>query len=131
MTEIDKETNELAYKTLGCAYKVHTELGPGLLENAYELCLCYELDKEGIPYERQKELPVIYHGQTINCGYRIDILVGNSIVVELKAVDILMPVHTAQLMTYLKLSNNRLGYLINFNCSSLKSGIKRIVHQIK
>lgn len=128
MVEIDKETNDLAYKILGCAYKVHSELGPGLLESAYEHCLCYELGKEDIRFERQKELPVIYYDQKIDCGYKIDILVENRIVLELKAIDEFTSVHKAQLMTYMKLSNTHLGYLINFNCSSLRSGIKRFVY---
>lgn len=127
MIEIDNETNDLAYRILGIAYKVHSELGPGLLENAYEACMCYELEKEGIVFERQKELPVIYYGQKIDCGYRIDILVENKIILELKTVDDLLPVHRAQLITYLKLSKIHLGYLINFNCSSLKNGIKRYI----
>lgn len=128
MIEIDQYTNNLAFKVLGCAYKVHAELGAGLLENAYEACLCYELTKEGIFYEKQKQLPVIYDGNIIDCGYRIDILVEKKIVLELKSVDDLLPVHRAQLITYLKLSNLHLGYLINFNCSSLKNGIKRFVY---
>ena len=127
MVHIDKETNELAYQIIGCAYKVHRELGPGLLESAYEACLCYELNKLNIPYERQKELSLIYDHTKIDCGYRIDILAGKKIIIELKTVEQLLPIHTAQVMTYLKLSGIHLGLLINFFSTNLQHGIKRIV----
>ena len=127
MVNIDKETNDLAYKIIGCAYKVHRELGAGLLESAYETCLCYELTKEKISYEKQKELPIIYMEQKLDAGYRIDILVENSIVLELKSVDQLLPIHSAQIMTYLKLSKKHLGLLINFNSTNLQNGIRRHV----
>ena len=127
MVFIDKETNDLSYKIIGCAYNVHKELGPGLLESAYETCLCYELSKIGINYEKQKGLPIIYKDVTLDCGYRIDILVENKIVIELKTVEKLLPIHTAQIMTYLKLSNKHLGLLFNFYNANLQNGIKRYV----
>ena len=119
------ELNELTYKIIGCAYDVHKALGPGLLESTYEKCLCYELEKLGIKYEKQKELPINYKGITIDNGYRIDILVEDKIVIELKSVEILQPIHSAQLMTYLKLSQKQLGLLINFNVTNLQNGIRR------
>ena len=127
MVYIDKETNDLAYKIIGCAYKVHRELGPGLLESAYEACLCYELNKMNIAYERQKELPLIYDNAKIDCGYRIDILVERKIIIELKTVEQLLPIHTAQVMTYLRLSSTHLGLLINFFNTNLQHGIKRLI----
>ena len=127
MVYIDKETNELAYKVIGCAYKVHRSLGPGLLESVYEACLCYELDKENLKYEKQKELPVIYDEKKIDCGYRLDILVESKVIIELKSVEKLLPIHTAQVMTYLRLSKVHLGLLINFKEINLQSGIRRYV----
>ncbi|MDL2213184.1 GxxExxY protein [Bacteroides sp. OttesenSCG-928-E20] len=127
MVHIDKETNELAYKVIGCAYKVHRSLGPGLLESAYEACLCYELDKENIKYEKQKELPVIYDEKKIDCGYRLDVLIESKIIIELKSTEKLLPIHTAQVMTYLRLSKVHLGLLINFNEINLQNGIRRYV----
>lgn len=119
------ELNELTYKIIGCAYDVHKALGPGLLESTYEKCLCFELEKLGIKYEKQKELPINYKGMTIDNGYRIDIMVEDKIVIELKSVEILQPIHSAQLMTYLKLSQKKLGLLINFNVTNLQNGIRR------
>ena len=119
------DVNELSYKIIGCAYDVHKILGPGLLESTYEKCLCFELDKLDIKYERQKELPINYKGMTLENGYRIDILVEDKIVIELKSVDILKPIHSAQLLTYLKLSKKPLGLLINFNVTNLQNGIRR------
>ena len=119
------ELNELTYKIIGCAYDVHKALGPGLLESTYEKCLCFELEKLGIKHEKQKELPINYKGITIDNGYRIDILVEDKIVIELKSVEILQPIHSAQLMTYLKLSQKQLGLLINFNVTNLQNGIRR------
>ena len=119
------ELNELTYKIIGCAYNVHKALGPGLLESTYEKCLCFELEKLGIKYEKQKELPINYKGITIDNGYRIDILVEDKIVIELKSVEILQPIHSAQLTTYLKLSQKQLGLLINFNVTNLQNGIRR------
>ena len=118
---------ELSGQIRGAAIEVHRELGPGLLESAYEECLCYELRSRGIAYDRQLELPVKYKGLQLDCGYRIDVLVEKKIVLELKSVDALLAIHEAQLMTYLKLSGCRLGMLMNFNVVLMKDGMKRIV----
>ena len=107
------------------AYEVHTSLGPGLLESTYEECLCYELSLIGLQVERQKSLPIEYKGIKIDNGYRLDIVVENKVVIELKSVETLLPIHTAQLLTYLKLSHIKYELLINFNVKSLKEGIKR------
>ncbi|EON77844.1 hypothetical protein ADIS_1763 [Lunatimonas lonarensis] len=121
------ELNELSYKIIGCVYKVHTELGPGLLESTYEVCLEYELLKAGLAVERQKPLPVTYDNIRLEAGYRIDLLVNSQIILELKSVDEIAPIHKAQLMTYLKLTGLKLGLLINFNVLQMKTGIKRII----
>ncbi|MBN1408762.1 MAG: GxxExxY protein [Calditrichaceae bacterium] len=118
---------DLSGEIIGCAIEVHKILGPGLLESAYEECLAYELRKKKISYERQKELPVIYKEINLECGYRIDLLVDNRILMELKSVEKLMPVHTAQILTYMRLSNIKIGLLINFNVTVLKNGLKRFV----
>ena len=124
----DMETiNILTGLVLKKAYEVHTALGAGLLESTYEECLYYELVQCGLAVERQKELPIIYKGIKINAGYRIDLLVNDKIIVELKSVESLQPVHTAQIITYLKLAHKRCGLLINFNVKHLKDGIKRYV----
>lgn len=122
-----EDVNQLTYKIIGCAYEVHKILGPGLLESTYETCLCYELEKAGIKYEKQKELIINYKGVRLNNGYRIDILVENNIVIELKSVETLLPVHTAQIMTYIKLSKKKIGLLINFNVTNLQNGIHRYI----
>ncbi|MBN8636297.1 MAG: GxxExxY protein [Anaerolineae bacterium] len=119
--------NELTHRIIGAAIEVHRELGPGLLESAYEECLAHEFTLRGLAYERQKPLPVIYKGIQVECGFRLDFLVENLVIVELKAVEDLSPVHQAQVMTYLKLTNCRLGLLINFNAYKLLQGLKRIV----
>ncbi len=121
------ELNDLTYKIIGCAYKVHSNLGPGLLESTYEVCLTYELLKEGLIVERQKVLPVVYDKVQLEAGYRIDILVNYRIILELKSVAEIAPIHQAQLMTYLKLSGLKLGLLLNFNVQDMKRGIKRII----
>ncbi len=110
-----------------CAYKVHSVLGPGLLESAYEECLNYELDKIGLLSVKQKPMPLIYEQRKLDLGYRIDLLVEDKVIIEVKSVDVVNPVHFAQLMTYLKLSGCRIGFLINFNVESLKDGIKRVI----
>ena len=119
--------NELTHKIIGAAIEVHRELGPGLLESAYEECLAHEFMLRGLAYERQKPLPVTYKGIQVECGFRLDFLVSNLVVVELKAVEDLTAVHQAQVMTYLKLTQCRLGLLINFNSYKLLHGLKRIV----
>ena len=119
--------NELSWQIIGAAIEVHKELGAGLLESAYEGCLAHELSIRGIAYERQKEIPVVYKGVQVNCGFRLDFLVGGLVVVELKAVEKLAPIHEAQVMTYLKLTGCKLGLLLNFNTVRLREGgIKRI-----
>ncbi|HXG08672.1 MAG TPA: GxxExxY protein [Gemmataceae bacterium] len=122
------ELNRLSEIIIGAAIAVHRELGPGLLESAYEACLEFELLDRGIKVERQKQQPVIYRGIKVDCGYRLDLLVEDLIILELKAVDQFHPIHEAQLISYLKLSGCKLGLLINFNVRVLKDGIKRLVH---
>ncbi len=118
---------ELTDSILKCAYKVHTTLGPGLLESAYEECLYFELDKAGLQVKKQKPMPLVYEGRKLDLGYRIDMLVEDKVILEIKSVEALNPVHFAQVMTYLKLSECRIGFLINFNVVSLKEGIQRII----
>jgi len=118
---------EIGKVVLDCAYKVHTRLGPGLLESAYEACLAYELSKH-VVVVRQVDLPIEYDGQRIEAGYRFDLLVADRVVVELKAVEKLSDVHMAQILSYLKLGGYRLGYLLNFNVRSMRDGVKRIVN---
>jgi GxxExxY protein len=118
---------EIFKKVLDAAFRVHTELGPGLLESTYEECLCYELQQIGLKVERQKALPIIYKEVKLDAGYRIDLLVENCIVVELKSVECFTDVHFAQILTYLKLSGCKLGLLVNFNVRHLKDGIKRMI----
>jgi GxxExxY protein len=120
------EINKLTGEVIGAAIEVHKSLGPGLLESAYEECLCRELDLRKIKYERQKALPVEYKGVRLDCGYRLDVVVGDKLIVELKAVESLLPIHKAQLLTYLKLTGIKTGLIINFNVSALKDGIQRI-----
>ena len=122
-----EELNELTSRILKCAYKVHSVLGPGLLEKVYEECLFYELKQEGLKVERQKSLPIIYREVKLDVGYKIDLLVENKVIVELKSVRRFEDIHIAQVLTYLKLSNCKIGLLINFNVKSLKDGIKRLI----
>ena len=125
--EIPQELDDLARVVVDAAFRVHTLLGPGLLESAYQTCLEIEMEKRGVSCGSQLLLPICYEGITVDGAYRIDLLVENQLVVELKAVEQLLPIHSAQLMTYLRLSGNRLGLLINFNTPLIKNGIKRIV----
>ena len=118
--------SELTGSILKCAYKVHSELGPGLLESTYEECLYYKLEKNGLSSMKQKPMPLVYDSIKMDIGYRIDLIVEGKVIIEVKSVDALIPVHTAQLLTYLKLSNCKIGFLMNFNVESLKDGIKRI-----
>jgi len=122
-----KELNTISYDIIGCAYKVHSALGPSLLESTYEVCLAYELEKTGYKVVTQKPVPVVYEGIKLDAGYRIDMLVEDTIVVELKSVDGILPIHKAQLLTYMKLSGHKLGLLINFNVIDLKQGITRMI----
>lgn len=122
------DTKELTSQILGAAIEVHKELGPGLLESTYERCLVHELTLRRIKTERQKIRPISYKGLELDEGYRLDILVESEIILELKVVDSINDIHIAQLLTYLKLSNLHLGYLLNFNVTQMKQGIKRLVH---
>lgn len=119
--------NEISSIVLGKAIEVHRQLGPGLLESAYQECLYYELVNEGLEVKKEKALPIIYKEIKLNHGYRIDLLIENKVVLELKTVEFLTDVHTAQILTYMKLGNYKLGLLLNFNVKLLKEGIKRFV----
>lgn len=127
MNDLDRIAKEI----IDSAYKVHCSLGPGLLESVYEACMAHELTKRGFPVEMQKPQPVVYAGVEIEAGYRLDILVDEKIIIELKAVDQLLPIHQAQLMTYLRLSGKNLGFLINFNVPIIKQGIRRIANNFQ
>lgn len=120
--------NELSKLVFDCALKVHRNLGPGLLESAYEECLFYELKKQGLYVEKQKPLPLIYEEVKLEVGYRVDIMDENKLIVEVKSVEALNDVHLAQALTYLKLSDCKLGLLINFNVTLIKNGIKRVIN---
>ena len=120
------ENNSITDSVIGAAIAVHRELGPGLLESAYEKCLAFELGRTGLAVAVQQEIPIAYKGQTIDCGYRADLIVEGKVLVELKSVEQLLPVHTAQVLTYLKLSGLNTALLINFNVPLLKNGIKRL-----
>jgi len=119
--------DELSGKVIGCALEVHKYLGPGLLESTYEQCLAHEMKLTEMSFKIQHPLPVEYKGIKLDCGYRIDLFIENSLIVELKSVDKVLPIHQAQLLTYMKLANIGIGLLINFNVQYLKSGIKRMV----
>jgi GxxExxY protein len=123
------DLNELTEKIIGSAIKVHRELGPGLLESAYEACLTFELTDAGLMVERQKSLPVIYRGIHLECGYRLDLVVEGKIILELKTVEKLSTIHSAQLLSYLKLSGLKIGLLMNFHSQLLKNGVQRIVNE--
>lgn len=123
-----EELNRLTEAIIQAAIEVHRTLGPGLLESAYEACLAFELAQRGLKVERQKPLPVVYKDVRLDCGYRLDLLVEDKVIVEIKAVDQLLPVHEAQLLSYLRLSGCRVGLLINFNVKVLRSGIRRLVN---
>jgi GxxExxY protein len=122
--------NELSKKIIGSAIEIHKALGPGLLESAYKECLYYRLIKEGLLVEKEKPMPLIYDGIRLDCGYRIDLLVENKVVIEIKSVEALNEVHLAQTLTYIKLAKYKLGLLINFNVSYLSQGIKRLVNNL-
>jgi GxxExxY protein len=119
--------NEITQRIIGATIEVHRQLGPGLLESAYEECLCHELTIRKLNFERQKSIPLVYEDAKLDCGYRLDVLVEGKIVVELKSIDGLGPIHEAIILTYLKLSGHKLGLLINFNVPLLKDGIKRFI----
>ncbi|HTC19887.1 MAG TPA: GxxExxY protein [bacterium] len=124
---IDPELDKIAAGVVDAAYKIHRHFGPGLLESAYEACLFREMQKRGFEVERQVEVPLIYDNEKIEIGFRIDLLVQDRLIVELKAVESLQPIHEAQVLTYLRIMNQRLGLLINFNVPLIKNGIKRII----
>jgi len=122
------EFEETTEKIIKCAMDVHTALGPGLLENAYKECLFYKLSKAGLIVEKEKSMPLVFDGINLDCGYRIDLLVENNIVVELKSVKKIEDIHMSQILTFLKLGKFKVGLLINFNVNSLKDGIKRVIN---
>jgi len=127
-TETQRKTlNELTQRVIGLCMEVHRTLGPGLLESAYEAALAYELATAGIPFQKQVDLPLDYKGVKLDCGYRLDFIIADELIVELKAIQEILPVHKAQLLTYLKLNQKPLGLLINFNVPLLKDGIERVV----
>lgn len=126
-----KDINKLSSKIIGAAIEVHKTLGPGLLESAYEKCICHELSLEGLSIEIQKPLDVVYKGIKLDCGYRLDVVVENAIILELKSCDKIEPIHRAQLLTYLKLSGLNLGLILNFNVPVMKDGIVRIVNELE
>jgi GxxExxY protein len=119
--------DELSKRVIGCAIKVHKNLGPGLLESTYEQCLAHELKCEGIPFKLQHPLPVKYNGIKLDCGYRVDLFVDHKIIIELKSADKILPIHQAQLLTYMKLAGIKIGLLMNFNARFMKNGIRRMV----
>jgi GxxExxY protein len=121
------ENDLLTEKIIGCAIEVHRGLGPGLLESAYEECLCFEFDRAQLAHEKEVPLPIIYKAVKLDCGYRMDIVVEDRVVIELKTVDRLMPIHEAQLLTHLKLSRIKTGLLMNFNTAALREGLHRLV----
>jgi GxxExxY protein len=123
-----KTENQIANLIIGCAIDVHKVLGPGLLESAYQECLYYKLQKEGLAVEKEKPMPLVFEGIRLECGYRVDLLVEQMVVIELKSVEMLTDVHLAQTLTYMKLGNYKLGLLINFNVVLLKHGIKRVIN---
>ena len=130
LREIDMTENEVAKVIVDCAYKVHTTLGPGLLESVYEAALAYELGKRGLEVERQRPLPVVYENVRLEEGFRADLVVCDLVIIELKSVEEVAPVHKKQLLTYLRLADKRLGLLINFGKAKVKDGISRIVNDL-
>ena len=125
------DINQLSSKIIGAAIEVHKALGPGLLESAYEKCLCHELKLRGLSFNSQKPLPLLFKGEEIDCGYRLDIVVDNAIILELKSCEKIEPIHKAQLLTYLKLSGLTLGLALNFNAPAMRDGIVRIVNNLE
>lgn len=133
MADSDHETyylNSLTKKIIGCAIEVHKGIGPGLLESAYEECLCYELNQTGLLFQRQVELPVRYKDVKLDCGYRLDVIVENQVILEVKAVDAIIPIHEAQLLSYLRMLDKRVGLILNFHSTIMKYGVKRIVNNL-
>ena len=128
MREIDR-LDQISRRIIGAGIEVHRHLGPGLLESAYQICLAFELNQRGLRFEQQKPLPVQYKEVKLDCGYRMDFVVEDEIVVEIKAVETLLPIHEAQLLSYLRLAHKKVGLLINFHVPVLKSGLKRMVNE--
>lgn len=124
---LEAETEQVATQIVDACFKVHSALGPGLLESVYEVCLAHEFQKRGLAFERQKVLAVVYDGVQIESGLRLDFLVENRCIVEMKAIEEIAPIHQAQVLTYLKLTGIRLGLLVNFNVMRIKDGLKRII----
>jgi GxxExxY protein len=124
------DENDLSGLIIGCGMRVHTALGPGLLESAYEECLCYELKKRGFYVGKQVPLPLVYEKVELDCVYRLDLIVENKVIIEIKSVESIKPIHSVQLLTYLKLTNCKLGLLLNFNVLHLKDGIKRVANKL-
>ena len=124
---ISNELEQIGKQIVDAAYTVHKNLGPGLLEKVYEICFCHELEKRGLEYKRQIDIPIVYDGRSFNEGLRLDVLVKDQVICELKAIETVNPVWEAQVLSHLKLTNKRLGYLINFNVVNIGSGIKRFV----
>ena len=124
------DINELSSKIIGAAIEVHKALGPGLLESAYEKCLCHELKLRGLSFESQKPVPLVFKGEKLDCGYQLDIVVENTIIIELKSCEKIEPIHKAQLLTYLKLTGLKLGLLLNFNMPAMRDGIVRLVNNL-
>ncbi len=122
--------NEISEKIIGCAIQVHRELGPGLLESSYQECLYFELVQSGLLVEKEKPLPLVYKDVKLDCGYRLDLVVENKVVIEVKSVEALNDIHMAQILTYLKLSKCKLGLLMNFNVVLMKNGIKRVANKL-
>lgn len=122
------ENDPLSERIIGFAIDIHRQLGPGLLESAYEECLCFEIGQAGLAFERQKSVPVVYKFVRLDCAYRLDLVVENRLIIEVKSVERLIPIHEAQLITYLRLTGLPVGLLLNFNSDLLKNGIRRLVH---
>jgi len=122
--------NEISEKIIGCSIEVHKSLGPGLLESAYQECLFYELQKAGLKVEKQKPLPLIYKDVKLDAGYRLDLIVDGRVIIEIKSIEVLNDIHTAQVLTYLKVSGCKVGLLINFNVLRLVDGLKRLVNKL-
>jgi GxxExxY protein len=128
--EKEMEINRISGQIVDAAIKVHSAVGPGLLESAYEACLYYELERRGLPVQREVALPLVYDGVWLDIGYRIDLLVADSVIVEIKAIAALLPIHEAQLLSYLRLSGHGLGLLLNFHVAHMRDGIKRMVNRL-
>lgn len=126
---VSERINSLTERVIGLAIDVHRAIGPGLLESAYEECLCYELSQNGLRFERQVELPVVYKQVRLDCGYRLDIIIEDLVILEVKAVDRIISIHEAQLLSYLRMLDKRVGLILNFHSTVLRDGIKRIVNR--